>query len=179
MSVLKTIQQGFTLMEIIVGIVTLSVVLLLVSAVVGPQFQQSANPMLEVRANELAQSVLNEIIGKAFDENSPVGGALRCSETGAPSCTAATSLGAETGESRPDYDDVDDYINITLQDALGKDLSLSGLYTGFSLGISVFYDDDLNGIQDVGDGNLFKLIRLTVTSPNQQDFVFTVYKGNY
>ena len=91
--------------------------------------------------------------GKAFDENSPVGGALRCSETGRQ-VVRQQRRGAETGESRPDYDDVDDYINIA--DALGKDLSLSGLYWFFSWD-RVFLDD-LNGIQDVGDGNLFKLI---------------------
>ena len=63
---------------------------------------RSVEPMLQIRAAELGQSLMDEILAKPFDELTPLGGYPPCS-----SCSA--SLGKEGTEARDDYDDVDDY----------------------------------------------------------------------
>ena len=52
------------------------------------------------------------------------------------------------------------------------------LYQGFRATVSVFYDADLNGINDNAVG-LAKLITVSVTTPNNEDIVFSTYRYNY
>ncbi|WP_287832202.1 type II secretion system protein, partial [Idiomarina sp.] len=62
-------QRGFTLIEIIAGIVVVGIITLVVTAGMGPLFKQSVNPWQQVRAAELGQSLINEILSRRFDEN--------------------------------------------------------------------------------------------------------------
>ncbi len=75
------VQAGFNLIEVVVGIVTFAVVLTIVNSVIAPQATKSVDPIHQVRATELAQSMFNEILGKLYDENSDrSGGRIRCGE---------------------------------------------------------------------------------------------------
>ncbi|WP_127025981.1 type IV pilus modification PilV family protein [Rheinheimera mangrovi] len=87
-------SKGFTLIELVVGIVMLSVALLVITKALGPLFQRTADPWHQVRAAELGHSFLNEIMARSFDEMSDkAGGEFRCShdgvsyEQGAVNCT--------------------------------------------------------------------------------------------
>jgi MSHA pilin protein MshD len=72
-------QAGFTLIEVIVGIVVLAIALTLITAVLGPLSQKSTEPWHQVRAAELGHSFLNEVMARSFDESSDrSGGAYRC-----------------------------------------------------------------------------------------------------
>lgn len=74
-------SRGFTLVEIIIGIVVLSISLSIISTLIAPAEQKSADQILQVKAAELAQSLLNDISSRAFDHNSDMaGGILRCGE---------------------------------------------------------------------------------------------------
>lgn len=186
-------QSGFTLIELVAGITAFSIVITIIVSLVVPQGARSAQPLFQVRATELAQGLLNEITAKAFDDNSNFsGGGLRCSEVNAsfsvPSCTAPENLGPEVGEGRDDFDDVDDYNGLVLNDSTGITNSLGeqiidaqtmqNLYSGFSVGIVVFYDSDFNGVSDGAISNR-KLIRVIVTPPTGGNIVFTTYKSNF
>ncbi|MBQ4832658.1 type II secretion system protein [Pseudoalteromonas sp. MMG010] len=177
---LKT-TQGFTLIELIIGIVMFSVSLTVIVTLIAPQAQQSAAPLIQLRASELGQSLINEIQSKSFDENSERASPFRrCGETslGAQPCTHADEFGPDNSETRANYNDVDDYIALTGQpitNSLGESLAQ---YKAFSVVVSVQYDSDFNQAT-VNDGIQFKRITIEVTSPQSQVFGFTAYKGNY
>lgn len=171
------VSNGFTLIETIVGIVILSISFSILTSLIYPLANQSAEQVHQIRAAELGQSMLNEILGRAFDENSVIaGGFIRCGESGV-SCSA---IGVDSGETRATYDDVDDYNAIdfsdTLQNSLGEDISTK--YVGFSMNVTVINDANYNG-SGTGDNSTAKLITVTVRTPQNFDFVFAVYKVNF
>lgn len=175
----KTGQQGFTLIETIVGIVVLSIVFSIFTNLLYPLSNQSAKQVHQIRAAEYGQSMINEILGKAFDENSDMsGGLMRCGE-GSTACTATASLGFETGESRATFDDVDDYHNLTvIESSLAE--GLDDTYRGFELNVTVINDSNYDGVSDGSDNNFTaKLITVTVTTPQDFDFAFAVYRVNF
>lgn len=173
-------SRGFTLIELVTGIVVLAISLTLLSTLLFPQAQNSVQAVYQVRAVELGQSLLNEILSKRFDENSsPNGGTPRCGEQ-TTTCTAALSLGPEE-LTRAEFDDVDDYNGLTqagatIESATGS--SLGSLYNGFSLTATVFYDTDRDGIDD-GAVGLYKRISVTVTTPDGAAVPVVAYRGNY
>ena len=118
---------------------------------------------------------------------------VRCNETneieGADdiACTAFDQLEADAGETRANFDDVDDFNGLTnLNDALGEDIATQ--YNGFNVNVSVVYDNNFNGIFDTGSDdysvnsvtnvNLAKRITITVTTPLGTPVVFANYKAN-
>lgn len=120
-------QSGITLIELVTVIVILSVALIGVTAAVSAAISRTSDVMVETRAVALAQSYLDEILGKRFDEHSAPRGIPPCRSN----CTDIADFGfsADGGETgRADFDDVDDY---------------HGLDEG---------DEDLNPLQDA-DGN--------------------------
>lgn len=176
---IKLNSRGFTLIELIVGVVVLSISFSLLITLILPLSEKSAEQLHQVRAAELGQSMMNEILARAFDENSDMaGGLVRCGENGTV-CTSVGSLGAEISETESAlYDDVDDYINFdfsTEKNALGE--SFIDLYPGFNVAITVSYShfspNDSNVIE------LAKRITITVTTPQSFDFVFSFYRANY
>lgn len=180
-------QGGFTLIETIVGIVVLSIVFTIFTSFIYPLSNQSAEQVHQIRAAELGQSMINEILSRAFDENSDMsGGAKRCGEAGYTLCS--TVIGPETGEFRDivdgvnvnSYDDVDDYDTddeiITPKNALGE--SIDDEYIGFSMKIDVINDANYDG-SGAGNNSTAKLITVTVRTPQEFDFVFSVYKANF
>lgn len=180
-----TKQAGFTLIEIIVGIVVLSITYAVLTTLIYPLASQSAAQVHQIRAAELGQSMINEILGKAFDEKSDMsGGEERCGEISADLCTTSANLGADGSEERGDYNDVDDYnaINFTDDEILNSQGdSISDIYVGFSMNVTVIYDSDYSGSYDAGvdDEKTAKLITITVRSPQDDDYVFSVYRVNF
>jgi len=171
------ITAGFTLIEVIVGIVVLSISFSVLTTLIYPLANQSAEKVHQVRAAELGQSMINEILGRSFDENSDMSGGLtRCGEASV-SCTA---IGADSGETRASYDDVDDYDAIdfsdTIRNSLGEDIS--ALYVGFSMNVDVINDANYDA-SGTGNNSTAKLITITVRTPQDFDFVFSVYKVNF
>lgn len=173
-------QRGFTLIEIIIGIVVLAISIVLLTVLVFPQAQRSAEPLLQQRAAALGEAFLQEINGKSFDENSDrSGGAVRCGEAGAPACTLPANLGPDA-ENREDFDDVDDYHQLhltapTLADAMGDDIATR--YAGFTFTLGVCYSDS-NGVCQ-SSVTLFKKVEVTITTSFGQNFTFATLRGNY
>lgn len=168
-----TRQAGFTLIEIVVGLVTLGIVLSLLTVLLFPQAKRSAEPLLQMRAAELGMALMNEITSKSFDEYSDhSGGAIRCGEIDS---TCSAVLGPD-GETRPQYNDVDDYHGLNnMTNSLGDDLR--SRYPGFSYHIHVCYSDPSGTC--FNNVTSFKCVQITVTTPMAQDFVFSSIRGNY
>ncbi|MGI5310592.1 type IV pilus modification PilV family protein [Rheinheimera sp. WS51] len=183
----KKLQQGVTLIELIIGIVVLAISLTLVTSVLGPLFIKSTDPWHQVRATELGQSLMNEILARSFDENSSRSGSLlRCNEAGALACTSQANFGPDGSETRLQFDDVDDFIAVnSLADALAY-IDDAGerekYYRNYQVSVAVRYataaDLSLSSGAAIGAEQL-KVITLTVTTPNGEPIQFSALKGNW
>jgi MSHA pilin protein MshD len=175
-------NSGFTLIELIIGIVVLSISLSIVSTLIAPAEQKSADQILQVKAAELGQSLLNDISSRAFDQNSDMaGGRIRCGEpAGSNGCTADIDLGSDPGEiQRSLFNDVDDFhgykINEnTLDDSLGES------YSNFIIDVDVRCAEvDLGLASSSSDCKLAKRITVTVTTPLGTKIKFATHKTNF
>lgn len=189
-SVVRASQQGFTLIETIVGIVVLSIAFSIFTTLIYPLANQSAEQVHQIKAAELGQSMINEILGKAFDENSEMSGGLyRCGEDqnmdgeikAADGETCSSTLGNEEADVRELFDDVDDYDGVVkIESALGQSDSLGDMYVGYQVNVRVINDSDYDGDNDSADNNYTaKLITVTITTPQDFNFVFSVYRVNF
>lgn len=171
--------KGFTLIETIVGIVVLAISFSVLTTLIYPISQQSADQLHQIKAAELAQSVLNEIQNKAFDNNSDMaGGRIRCGETDAPDCS--TDMGLEIGETRTTFNDVDDYNDLDydageIRDSQGQ---LLELYLGYKMHITVCNDASYDGSCS-GDAFTAKLITVKITTPTNFAMYFSTYRANF
>ena len=117
-------QAGVTLIELVVTIVIIGVAVSGVFAVIGTGSRNSANTQLQIKAVELAQSYMDEIYAKKWDENTKNGGGCVwfSSETNCEDgddtpdgkcpgdCGPDDSMEGHTGDdSRSHLNDVDDY----------------------------------------------------------------------
>lgn len=84
-------QSAFTLIEIVVTIIVIGISATALLSVFTNMIRGSADPVIQQQATTIAEAYLEEIMLRAFDDP-------QLPETG----------GAE-GESRPTYDDVQDY----------------------------------------------------------------------
>ncbi|MBZ2191453.1 prepilin-type N-terminal cleavage/methylation domain-containing protein [Pseudoalteromonas arctica] len=177
--------KGFTLIELIIGIVMFAIALSIITALIAPQAKRSAEPIIALRASEFGQSLMNEIQSKSFDEHSDRSAPFRrCGETtlGAEPCTAEGDLGVDNLgaglETRTSYNDVDDYIALSNQPITNSLGEVLNQYSDFNLVITVEYDSDFNELT-INDGTTFKRITIEVTSPLGEVYGFSAYKGNY
>lgn len=184
-------QRGVTLIELVAVIVILAISLAGVTAAISSAISRSSDVMLETRAVALAQSYLDEILSRRFDENSAPRGIPPCWAD----CTDEIEFGPDGGEaSRADFDDVDDYHGLDegygqadpLQDAEGNE-RLG--YENFRVRVSVRYlqlgvgepEENLaTEPNDLTDAQDAKLITVTVSHVEQPDgWQFSVYKANF
>ena len=118
-----TFSKGISLIELVIFIVILSVALTGITLIYINTTRYSADPVVRIRSIELAQSTLEEILLKAYDHNTPVGGGCVRYPVGGntlcippifasqPTAFNETVLTDEEGGSRLIFNDVDDYNN--------------------------------------------------------------------
>ncbi len=169
-------QDGFTLIELVVGITMMASVLVMANTLLVPQARQSAETIVQLRAESLAKGLMSEILGKRYDENSGITSPfLECGTT-TPQKVCSSTLGPESGELRVSYDDVDDYHGLSLiQSNWGGTLSGFG---GYSLSVNVAYDGNYDGTNDTNTAA--KVITVVVTpSLTGRPQSYSVYRSNY
>lgn len=180
---------GFTLVEIIVGIVVSAIALTFLTSLFFTNAGRSVEPIIQIRGAEFGQALLDEILSKRFDELTPVGGVPACSTLATNPATDCTSEAAfDEGESRDQFDDVDDYdiycgATGPLIDANNNNLSAPGQrFENFAMEICVTYDGDYDGTGNDADIRA-KLITVEITAPPGSGLgapmVFSAYKGNF
>ncbi|MCF3096456.1 type II secretion system protein [Aeromonas australiensis] len=205
---MRSLKRGFTLIELIVGIVLLAVALTGMLGLLINQAPQAVDPVQQVRAAQLAQRLSGEILQKSFDEHSDHnGGRYRCGETfngqfyGDCSCPVGVactqnppapaiagwqpSLYGPDGELAPyAYNDVDDF------DTAGNWRSASWFtqtslvtnnddeYRNYQVRITVT-PDDLFGSPGPKAESIGKRVLLQVKLPDGSVLDFSFYRGNY
>lgn len=184
-------QCGITLVEMVVTIVILGIALTGITMAINQGLSRSADTLPQTRGVALAQSYLDEILGKRFDERSSPRGIPPCRNN----CTAEAGFGPDGGETdRSGFDDVDDYHDLDegwqqpdpLRDADGNE---RGEYGNFRVQVSVRYLDPGAGEEeenlgatpdDLDDEQDAKLVTVTVSHPSEPDgWDFSAYKSNF
>jgi MSHA pilin protein MshD len=97
-------QQGVSLLELVVFMVVVAIASSALFASFNYSVMHTVDPLIQVRALELAQAKLDEILALKYDANTPTGGIPACDSTGAVACNNSKDA---------DMNDVDDYDGIT------------------------------------------------------------------
>jgi len=162
---IRSRQQGVTLVELVISIVILGIALVAIVSAISTSVSRGSNVLLQSRMIELSQAYMDEILGKRFDEDTPIGG-----------FPPVTSCNISTEEaSRAEYDDVDDYDAIANEAPTSQTSSDFSDYTGYEVTVTV----SCGGV-DIGVTNTrAKRITLLISDPQGQSMTFTAYKGNY
>ena len=186
---------GFTLLELVAGIALLAVVLLLITSAFLPMINKQAQPIYQIRAAELAQSMLQEVLSRSYDENTDRSGqtvagkyqycgsidpANIAVESSSGNCS--TTLGSESGETYTSFDDIDDfnlYCNAPITGSAFAQLQGldTSLYENYSIKVCVENAPELLGLATRND--VAKKVTVTVITPAGEAIVFTSYRSNY
>jgi len=109
-------HSGLSLIEVIIFILILSIALGAIISVYIYTTRHSANTLLTLKTVELSQALMDEILSKAYDENTPVGGgcvdgyaSTSCTSGTAAQALLVSNFGVNAGETRSRFDDIDDY----------------------------------------------------------------------
>lgn len=162
-------QSGVTLVELIITIVVLGVAVAGVVGAFAVISGRSADPLNQTRAITLSQLYMDEILTRYYDESTPVGGGKV-----AAADVDCASAGPD-GETRPTFDDADDYDGIAdspPKDSSGNDLSG---YRGFSVNVAVA----CAGSEVAVANEDAKRVDVAVTDPSGQSWLFTAYRANF
>ncbi|MFT5806233.1 MAG: MSHA pilin protein MshD [Moritella dasanensis] len=170
--------RGFTLIEIVVGIVVLAISLTIVTGVFLPQANKMTGPMYQIKATALGRSIMNQVLIRYYDEvNALTNGVIPCDDV----IKCSIALGLETGEDKTSpnsFNDVDDY-NEYCHSAPIETLKLFTIkYPGYGLNICVSYAAD-KFVLGSSVNYVAKRIRVTVFMPNNETITLTSFKGNY
>jgi MSHA pilin protein MshD len=119
---------GFTLVELLFFLVVVAIGLGGLLKVFNDAVLNSVDLVLRVKAVEKTQAILDEILARKFDENTPTGGYPPCNSAGGASCAGIT---ADSG-----YDDVGDYNGYSDNTDTGISLSVAVVNAGSELGVT-------------------------------------------
>ncbi|MGK0248536.1 MAG: MSHA pilin protein MshD [Oleispira sp.] len=153
-------SKGFSLIELVISILVLGIALGALSSSLFQGVGRSSDPLWQSKVTQLSQAYLDEILSMRYQEDSPLGGG---------SVGTCSIAGIETGESsRSLYDDVDDYNGLS-GPAGFLDITSPANYAGYTVNIDVTcYEAAANR----------KLITVTISSPTNQNLVFSVIRAD-
>ncbi len=97
-------QQGVSLIELVVFLVVVGIASSALFSVYTNGLMRSVDPLIQVRAMELAQARLDDVLALKYDASTPTGGVPACGTTGVPACTNTPDA---------DMNDVDDYHGVS------------------------------------------------------------------
>lgn len=103
-TVKKQLQKGVSLIEMIVFIIVVGIASSALFATYNYSVLRNVDPIIQVRALELAQARLDEILALKYDANTPTGGIPAC---GTPTGTACNNT------TDPNMNDVDDFHDVS------------------------------------------------------------------
>ena len=196
--------RGFTLIEIIIGIVVLSIALTGGLSLLISQVDAYRDPLIKEKSVQIAKRVVHEIQIRAYDEKSDIGGGIfRCSETVggislgdcsakcSAKCSAETEYGTDSGELMLDtLDDVDDFDTAKLCLKLSESYSCSDnnyLPVVYFFSDAAKYNDYYAGFlvkievvpaQISGDADSAKKITVTVRQSDGLEIEYSFIKAN-
>ena len=175
-------QTGFTLLELVIGIVVFTISLTIVLSLIVPQAEQTAEPFRQVKAAKLGQSLMNDILSRSYDENSDRSPPfVTCVDKPDPSNASdnlcSDALGPDAGETSEEaYDDVDDYNGVDDSPPVSLIGSIDSSYSTYRVQVTVTCDGST--VSASGNSHVKKIL-VQVTPPRERPIAFAAYKGNF
>ena len=170
-------NSGFTIVELIMTILILSIATAGVVGSLSYGLRYSADAMPRAKTVALAQAYFDEIMAKRYDETTPLGGLPACSVATIP-CTDAAAF--DDGEVRSSYDDVDDFHGLDERPPRNADGMAMTDYDEFRVQIAVRYPDATEtAALGIGASTDAKLVSLTVTTPDGDAVTFGLLRANF
>jgi MSHA pilin protein MshD len=170
-------QTGFTLVETIIVIVLVGAMMAGMTSLFMTNVANSHRPYLRQKALAVANAFMDEILRKRWNEVTPLGGG--CVNAGSGFCgtgTGAFPIGADGGEARATYDDIDDYHGLNQsppQDSSGTDMPG---FTGYTVNVSVVQPGASWNSVPAAD---VRLITVSVTSSSNETIAVSTYRVNF
>lgn len=132
----RALNSGFTLIEVLVTIVVISIAATSIMGVFINTVKTSVDPLIQQQAIAIAEAYMEEIQSKAFcqDLSLPM---VTPPPQAVPSCVTETG-GSEAGESRSTFNDIQDYNDLPV-DGVVRDqnnVAITGL-GGYSVAVMV------------------------------------------
>jgi len=150
-------QSAFTLIEIIVTIVVIGISATALLSVFSSMIRGSADPLIQQQATTIAEAYMEEIMLRAFEDPQ----------------TAESGV-AETGETRPNYDDVQDYNSLGTNQV--RDQNNNPIAALSAYGVTVLVEGDaLNTVPAAAAMR----VDVTVTHPAIADILLSGYRTRY
>jgi len=148
-------EQGVSLIELIVFIIVVGIASSALFATYNYSLQHNADPLIQVRAIELAQAKLDEIIALKYDANTPTGGIPACSSAGVAACDNTTDA---------NMNDVDDFNGVS-----------DTPYSTVVNGVTYAYTRSVI----VTTANNIKLVTVTVAAPKNVSVTLAAERANF
>lgn len=178
-------KKGFTLIEMVIFIVVFSVGVVGIMVLFFNVLSKSADPVIRIRGIQIAQSVMEDIMSKKWDEQTPNGGCSAADFGVGNACSITSStIGRDPGEGSGcadigSVDDVDDFDGI---DCPSENYGSNGLGDGYQISVDVQYGS-LSGTT-LSDGGTtksnYKVIDVSVVSDALgEDYRLQTVKGNF
>ncbi|MBM7073071.1 type II secretion system protein [Shewanella sp. 202IG2-18] len=160
--------RGFTLIELVIGMLVLGIGLTMMATMLFPQADRAAETLHRMRAAELAQSIMNEVWSKPFDPNTGNGGTPACDATAANACQYTITTGSS--KPRDQFDNLNDYNGLTeTANMLNSNQTYVDVYPNYRFRVTV-----------VGDAVTHtKRIQIEVTTPSNETIRFDAIRSNY
>ncbi|MGC8120926.1 type IV pilus modification PilV family protein [Marinobacter sp. VGCF2001] len=163
-------QRGATLVELVMAIVIISVAIAGVVGAFSLIAGRSADPLNQTRAVALAQRYMDEILARPFDESALAGQRYPggCRKTITP------------GRDREEYEDVDDYNAIDNEVPSRYWTASDDPESGYNqFRVSVDVDCVANPVAELKADVEAKRVRINVTDPSGNNYVFAAYRVNF
>lgn len=181
---------GFTLIELIVFIVIVSVSVAGVLLAINTATRSGTDPMIRKNAIAIAEGMLEEVSLMPFtfcDADDPQATTATSSAVGAAGCTSAATvnaIGPEAGETRyasaTPFDHVDDYNGFSMNPIVDITNTAIGTLTSYSATVSVAATalGSIAATDAQGQANAL-LITVTVSGPQNTTVVLQGYRTKY
>lgn len=152
-------KEGFSLVELILAIVVLSIAISGTLTILGGMATQSHHAERQTLALEYGRMRMEQIMSKKFDE----------SVSAAPPCgnRPPSNFGPDSGETETAFDDVDDFVTPPFDGEISTD-PLAG--RGFKTNVSVTYvtpnENSFGYLQTSSTATCYKRIAVEVVDVN-------------
>jgi len=151
---------GFTLLEVLITIVVIGIAATTIMGVFINTVSTSADPLIQQQSISIAQAYMEEIQSKNFADP-----------------TVAETGGAEAGESRASYDDIQDYDGLTDVGARDQnDVAIAGL-SAYSVSVVVSGQPLTGGSTIVATDSM--RIDITVVHAAIDPILLSAFRTNY
>jgi MSHA pilin protein MshD len=171
-------KKGFSLVEIVIFIVVFAIGIVVTVSMYANMVGKSSDPTIRLKTVLVAHAIMDEVLSRKWDENTPNGGG-RISNP-----TPAANFGIDTGETdNPDnFNDVDDYVEIdgcTTNESAGDCFKIRGNYV-FNIEVSYGTLNSSTKMVEKSSSGDYKIIEIKVTSPISSDAIsLYAIKGNF